>query len=69
MLFAEEAAATASTSTYTSFDIYVLIFTVLIAIAVVRQLINPKRNLFALGFATVALVVFAFMDVVMIKGW
>lgn len=69
MLFAEEAAATASTSTYTSFDIYVLIFTVLIAIAVIRQVINPKRNVFALGFATVALLVFGLMDYVMIKGW
>lgn len=67
MLFAE--AAEASTSTYTSFDIYVLIFTVIIAIAVIRQLINPKRNLFALGFGTVSLLVFLFMDVIMIKGW
>jgi hypothetical protein len=67
MLLAE--AAEASTSTYTSFDIYVLIFTVVIAIAVIRQLINPRRNLFALGFATVSLLVFLFMDVVMIKGW
>jgi hypothetical protein len=68
MLFAE-AATTASTSTYTSFDIYVLIFTVVIAIAVIRQLINPRRNLFALGFGTVSLLVFLFMDVIMIKGW
>ncbi|WNR44726.1 hypothetical protein [Paenibacillus roseipurpureus] len=67
MLFAE--AAEASTSTYTAFDIYVLIFTVIIGIAVIRQLINPKRNLFALGFGTVALLVFLFMDVIMIKGW
>lgn len=67
MLLAE--AAEASTSTYTSFDIYVLIFTVVIAIAVIRQLINPRRNLFALGFGTVALLVFLFMDVIMIKGW
>ena len=41
MLFAE--AAEASTSTYTSFDIYVLIFTVIIAIAVIRQLIPLKE--------------------------
>ena len=52
MLLAE---AAATTSTYTSFDIYVLIFTVVIAIAVIRQLINPRRNLFALGFAVVSL--------------
>lgn len=67
MLFAEAAAAT--TSTYTSFDIYVLLFTVIIAIAVIRQLLNPRRNLFALGFAVVSLLVFGFMDYVMISGW
>lgn len=66
MLFAEEAAAT--TSTYTSFDIYVLIFTVILAIAVIRQLISQK-NLFALGFAVVSLLVFGLMDYVMITGW
>jgi hypothetical protein len=42
---------------------------VVIAIAVIRQLINPRRNLFALGFGTVSLLVFLFMDVIMIKGW
>ncbi|SDP00873.1 hypothetical protein SAMN04487897_13032 [Paenibacillus sp. yr247] len=66
MLLAE---AAATTSSYTSFDIYVLIFTVIIAIAFIRQVINPRRNLFALGFAGVALIVFGIMDVVMIKGW
>lgn len=66
MLLAE---AAATTSTYTSFDIYVLIFTVVIAIAVIRQLINPRRNLFALGFAVVSLIVFGIMDYVMISGW
>ncbi|MGO4268616.1 DUF2759 family protein [Paenibacillus sp. TAF58] len=66
MLLAE---AAATTSSYTSFDIYVLIFTVVIAIAVIRQLINPRRNLFALGFAVVSLAVFGFMDYVMISGW
>ncbi|MDD9271841.1 hypothetical protein ACFPES_32910 [Paenibacillus sp. GCM10023248] len=67
MLFAAEAAAT--TSTYTAFDIYVLIFTVIIALGVIRQVVSPKRNLFALGFGTVALLVFIFMDYVMISGW
>ncbi|TXK80914.1 hypothetical protein [Paenibacillus sp. N3.4] len=68
MLLAE-AAAEASTSTYTSFDIYVLIFTAVIAIAFIRQVITPKKNFFALGFAGVSLVVFGLMDVIMIKGW
>ncbi|MFC5448742.1 hypothetical protein [Paenibacillus aestuarii] len=68
MLFAAEEAAV-STSTYTSFDIYVLIFTAIIAIGFIRQLIMPKKNFFAIGFAAIALIVFAIMDVVMIKGW
>ncbi|MDF2649276.1 MAG: hypothetical protein K0Q73_5081 [Paenibacillus sp.] len=67
MLLAEAAATT--TSTYTSFDIYVLIFTVIIAIAFIRELINPRRNVFALGFAGVSLLVFGFMDYIMITGW
>ncbi|NEW08809.1 DUF2759 family protein [Paenibacillus sp. SYP-B3998] len=66
MLFAEEAV---STSTYTTFDIYVLIFTIIIAIAFIRQLISPKKNVFALGFAGVSLLVFGIMDVVMVSGW
>ncbi|MDQ0902909.1 MULTISPECIES: DUF2759 family protein [unclassified Paenibacillus] len=66
MLLAE---AAATTSTYTSFDIYVLIFTVIIAIAFIRELINPRRNVFALGFAGVSLLVFGFMDYIMITGW
>ncbi|UJF33167.1 DUF2759 family protein [Paenibacillus hexagrammi] len=67
MFLAEEAAA--ATSTYSTFDIYVLIFTLVIAIGFIRQLIQPKRNYFAVGFAGVALLVFGIMDVVMIKGW
>ncbi|MGG1518875.1 hypothetical protein ABE504_25925 [Paenibacillus oryzisoli] len=67
MLLAEEAAA--STSTFTGFDIYVLIFTLIIAIGVIKQLVSPKRNVFALAWGTVAFLVFAFMDVIMIKGW
>lgn len=67
MLFAE--AAEATTSTYSAFDIYVLIFTVVILIGVIRQVISPKRNLFALGFGTVSLLVFLFMDYIMISGW
>jgi hypothetical protein len=61
--------AAATTSTYSGFDPFVLIFTVVIAIGFIRLLMAPRKNLFAIGFSLVALVVFAFMDVVMIKGW
>lgn len=66
MLFAEEAA---TTSTFSGFDPFVLLFTVVIAIGFIRLMMSPKKNLFAIGFSFVALIVFAFMDYVMISGW
>ncbi|SDE51040.1 Protein of unknown function [Paenibacillus sp. UNCCL117] len=67
MFLAEEAAATAST--FNGFDIFVVLFTIVIAIGVVRQLIAPKKNPLAIGFGLVALAVFGLMDVIMIQGW
>jgi arginine exporter protein ArgO len=67
MLFAEEAAATASTFTW--FDPFILLFTIVIAIGLVRLLAAPRKNLFAIGFTTVAFLVFGFMDFLMIQGW
>jgi len=68
MLFAEEAAA-ATTSTFTWFDPFVLVFTLLIAIGFIRLLIAPRKNKFAIAFSFVALLVFGFMDIVMVSGW
>ncbi|MEK8131777.1 hypothetical protein WMW72_28100 [Paenibacillus filicis] len=67
-MFLAEAAAS-SASTFNGFDIFVVLFTIVIAIGVVRQILAPKKNPFAIGFGIVALAVFATMDVVMIKGW
>lgn len=63
------AEAEAATSTFSVFDLFVLAITILIAIAFVRLIVAPKKNLFAIGFAAVSLLVFLFMDVIMIKGW
>lgn len=50
------------------FDFFMLAFTVIIAIGFVRLLTQkPKKNKFAIGFAGVALLVFLFIDFVMIK--
>lgn len=68
-MFLAAGAETASTSTFTVFDIFVLVITVIIAIGLVRLIIAPRKNLFAIGFAFVSLAVFLFMDFVMIKGW
>lgn len=67
MFLAEEAAATASKFTW--FDPFILLFTVIMAIGLLRLLKAPKKNPFAIGFSLVALAVFVFMSFVMIKGW
>lgn len=66
MLLAEEAV---STSTFQYFDILMIVITLLFAWAVVRQIKQRPRNLFALGFAVVGLLGFLYADFIMIKGW
>jgi hypothetical protein len=68
MLFAEEAAK-ATTSTYSGFDPFIIIFTIIIAAGLIRLFRARKKNLFAIGFSAVALIVFLIMDVIAIKGW
>jgi multisubunit Na+/H+ antiporter MnhC subunit len=67
MLFA--AAATAKTSTFSGFDPFVIIFTLVIAIGFLRLLSAKKKNKFAIGFSFIALAVFAVMSVVAVSGW
>lgn len=67
MLLSE--AATASTSNFNAFDIFVLLFTVIILIGLIRLLRAPKKNVFAIGFAVVSLLVFLMTDYAMITGW
>ncbi|WP_442602670.1 DUF2759 family protein [Paenibacillus sp. KN14-4R] len=63
------AAEEAVKSTFSYFDPFVLVLTVLIALGFIRLVMEPKKNKFAIGFAFVSLLVFGFMDVIMIKGW
>lgn len=59
-----------TTSTFNGFDIFMLLFTVVIFIGVVRLLAErPKKNLFAIGFGVVSLLVFLASDLAMIKAW
>ncbi|BBH23948.1 hypothetical protein Back11_52930 [Paenibacillus baekrokdamisoli] len=69
MFLAEAAASTLSK--FDPMDIFMLLFTVVIFIGWVRLLMaRPKKNLFAIGFATVSLLVFLFANYVMIfKVW
>lgn len=59
-----------TTTTYNGFDIFMLLFTLIIFIGVVRLLMErPKKNLFAIGFGMLCLVIFLVSDVIMIKAW
>ncbi|WMT43617.1 DUF2759 family protein [Paenibacillus sp. D2_2] len=47
-----------------------ILFTLIILIGVIRLLKDgPKKNLFALGFGIVSLLVFLASDAIMIKAW
>ncbi|KEQ25312.1 hypothetical protein [Paenibacillus tyrfis] len=67
MFLAEEAAK--STSTFSGFDIFVVLFTVVIAIGLIRLLGAKKKNPFAIGFGLVSLAVFVTLSAVMVMGW
>ncbi|MCP1310419.1 hypothetical protein [Paenibacillus tyrfis] len=67
MFLAEEAAK--STSTFSGFDIFVILFTVVIAIGLIRLLGAKKKNPFAIGFGLVSLAVFVTLSAVMVMGW
>lgn len=64
---AEEAAK--EPSRFSGFDPFIIAFTILIAIGLVRLLGAPQKNKFAIGFAFVSLATFLFMDVVMVMYW
>lgn len=49
------------------FDIFMILFTLLIVFAVVRA--AKHKNKFAVGFSLVALLVFLVADVVMVLHW
>ncbi|MGZ9586224.1 hypothetical protein [Paenibacillus marinisediminis] len=51
------------------FDLIIIAITLILAWAVVRQIKQRPKNLFALGFATVSLLAFLVIDVIMVKGW
>jgi hypothetical protein len=66
MFLAEEAV---KASNFNGFDVFVILFTILIAIGVIRLLGAPKKNPFAIGFGLVSLATFVLMTVVMVMHW
>jgi hypothetical protein len=55
--------------TFDYFDFFVIAFTILIAIGVYRSLKAEQKNLVAIGFGGVSLLVFVIMDIIMVKNW
>lgn len=67
MYLAEEAAQTVSR--FHTYDIFNILFTIVIAIGLLRLLAAPVKNKFAIGFTVLSLLVFLVVDVVMVKYW
>lgn len=67
MLIAEAAAQEASK--FHTFDVFMILFTILIFIGVFRLLRAPQKNKFAIAFGVVSLVVFIVSDYAMVMNW
>ncbi|MEF3305424.1 hypothetical protein [Paenibacillus sp. GYB003] len=68
MFLAEEAAATTASNFHT-FDLFMILFTILLVVAVIRSISASVKNKFAIGFSAFSLFIFLILDVYMIKGW
>lgn len=55
--------------TFDFFDLFIIAFTILIAMGVYRSLKAKEKNLVAIGFGGVSLLVFIIMDIIMVKNW
>lgn len=51
------------------FDVFMILFTIVIAIGLFRLVKAPKRNVFAIGFTTVCLLIFLATDALMVMNW
>lgn len=67
MLLAE--AAVQEASKFNTFDVFMILFTILIFVGVVRLLRAPQKNKFAIAFGVVSLLVFLVSDYAMVMHW
>lgn len=51
------------------FDVFMILFTIVIAIGLFRLVKAPKKNMFAIGFTTVCLLIFLGTDILMVMNW
>lgn len=63
------AAAAEAGSQFKVFDIFMILFTILIFIGVVRLLTARQKNKFAIAFGIVSLLVFLYSDYAMVLNW
>ena len=69
MFLAEEVANQSTAGTFAAFDIFMIVFTLIIAWGLFRLVKAKERNKFALGFTTVCLLVFLAADGLMFLSW
>jgi len=67
LLAASVEAAETGGSRFDPFDIFIILFTILAVIALVRSV--KLKNKFAAAFSTLVLLVFLFTDAVMVLNW
>ena len=67
MLLAEVAAQ--EPSKFHAFDVFMILFTILILIGVIRLIKAPQKNKFAIAFGVVSLLVFLVSDYAMVMHW
>lgn len=59
----------AETTNFFGFDIFVILFSIIIAIGFFRLIRAEKKNLFAIGFAFIALATFLVLDGLVVANW
>ena len=51
------------------FDVFMVLFTILIAYGVIRTMVAPTKNKFAITFGVISLLSFLIMDSEMVRYW
>ncbi|MDP5275927.1 hypothetical protein [Chengkuizengella axinellae] len=67
MFLAEEVVENAGQFAY--FDLIMILFSVIVAIGFVRLVLARDKNIFAIGFTSVCLVIFLFTDYLIVRAW
>jgi len=66
---AEEAATSTFAQAFQLWDLFMFAFTILIAWGFFRLLKNDRTNKLGIGFSAIALLLFLFLDVMVVANW